>query len=144
MPQVFFLPAAIGTSKACLTNVAVWWEDMTFKIECLFFLVLAHACRLLVRFEILSAISLLVLLAIHKNWNRLILGVVSSIYWNTIGNLTVQICTVNHHQPSKSTNHHIGFLGLSRDNSQNYKIHDTGNYYSCPLIDTGGITHWFK
>ena len=40
------------------------------------------AClRLSLRFQI-------VLLAIHKNWNRSILGVVPLIYWNTVGKLT--------------------------------------------------------
>ena len=30
------------------------------------------------------------------------------------------------------------------NNSWNNKIHATDNGYSCPLIDTGGITSWFK
>ena len=66
-----------------------------------------------------------VLLAIHKNCNRSILGVVPSIYRNTVGNLTVLRWF--------DINHHIGCLGVSRG------IHATYNHYSCPLIDTGGV-----
>ena len=33
----------------------------------------------------------MVLLAIQKHWNRSILGVVLTIYWNSVGNLSVQI-----------------------------------------------------
>ena len=40
-------------------------------------------------------------------------------------------------------NHHIGFLGLSRGQLLKLKsTHATFNDYSCPLIDTGGITLW--
>ena len=42
-------------------------------------------------------------LAIHKNWNRSILGVVPLIYQNTVGNLTVQIWF--RYQPSYRISH---------------------------------------
>ena len=41
--------------------------------------------------NLLHLIAGIVLLVIHKNWKRSILGVVPSIYRNTVGNLNLQI-----------------------------------------------------
>ena len=49
--------------------------------------------------------TILVLLAIDKNWNRMIFGVVPLIYRNTVSNLIVYGFDINHH---------IGLLGISR------------------------------
>ena len=83
-----------------------------FKCSCLFFQTLSWiwhvnvwSCLLInfqynpicLQYSWLSVIipiltcPMVVLLAIHKNWNRSILRVVPSIYRNTIRNLTVQI-----------------------------------------------------
>ena len=79
--------------------------------------------------------SMLVLLAIHKNWNRSILGVVPLIY--RICNLTAQIWF--RHQPSYRISGSI-----EGTNIKITKIHTAYNYYSWPLIETGGITPWLK
>ena len=79
---------------------------------------------------------MLVLLAIHKNWNRSILGVVPSINQNTIGNFTVQIWFW--YQPVKRISGSIKGTTLKTT-----KIHATYNDYSCLLINTDGITPWF-
>ena len=76
------------------------------------------------------------LLAIHKNWNRSILGVVPSIYRNTVGNLTLQKWIRYQSQYRISG-------CIERTNLKITKIHPTYNDYSCPLIDTGGITPLF-
>ena len=76
-------------------------------------------------------------LAIHKNWKRSILRVVPLIYWNTIGNLTVQIRS--RYQLSFRNSGSIEGTALKITN-----IHSTFNDCSCPLIDIGGVTPWFK
>ena len=43
-----------------------------------------------------------------------------------------------------NNNHHIGFLGVLMGNSSNCEIHSFYNDCSCPFVDTGGITPWFK
>ena len=57
----------------------------------------------------------------------------------------LELCTQCVRMPlanSLCRNHPTGFSGL---NSLNYKKnHATYNGYSCPLIDAGGITPWFK
>ena len=75
----------------------------------------------------------LVLLAIHKNWNRSILEVVPSIYQNTVGNLSVQLWF--RYQPSYWLSGSI-----ERTTLKITQIHATYYDYSCPLINTGGIT----
>ena len=49
------------------------------------------ACNSAIHYAFLIYRNTVVLLTIHKNWNRSILGVVPLIYWNTVGNLTVRI-----------------------------------------------------
>ena len=79
---------------------------------------------------------ILVLLGIHKNWNRSILGVVPSTYRNTVGNLIVQIWF--QYQPSYPI-----FGSIEGTTLKITKIDATYNDYSCLLINTGGIAPWF-
>ena len=59
-----------------------------------------------------------------------------SIYQNTVGNLTVQIWF--RYQPPYRISGSIEGTTLKIT-----KIHPTYNDYSCPLINTGGISPWF-
>ena len=65
-----------------------------------------------------------------------VLGVVPSIYQNTSGNLTVQIWS--RYQPSYRISGSIEGTTLKIT-----KVYATYNDYSCPLINTGGITPLF-
>ena len=85
----------------------------------------------------LNSNSFPVLLAIHKNRNRSILGVGPSIYSNTVGNLTLQIWFL-YQQPNRISG------GIEGTTFKLTNIHTTYNDHSCPFIDTGGITPLFR
>ena len=85
---------------------------------------------------IIGSVFCLVQLAMHKNWNRLILGVVPSKYQIPVGNSTVQIWF--RYQPSYRISR-----GIEGTTLKITKIHAPYNGYSCPLIHTGGITPCF-
>ena len=78
----------------------------------------AHSIQIIVHF---SADRNIIPLAIHKNWNGSILGVVPSTYRNTVGNLTLQIWF--RYQPS-------------------YRISESVEGKTLKI--TGGINPWFK